>query len=326
MPVARDPAFFEEAGSWIRGHVHVTGPIVEPREVPWSVVLRVPTADGAVWFKSSHDDDRFEAALTVRLARLDPGLLPEPIAIDAERGWLLLRDVGVRLREHGESVEDWEAILPRYAELQLAAAPQADELLSLGVPDERLAGLPTRLDRLLDDPAYLLLDRPDGMSSEERDRLRAQLPAVVEMCGELASTGIPETVQHDDLHGGAVLVDADRRHRVIDWGDACISHPFHTLTVLLRATAYQRGYEPGGAEIVRMRDAYLEAFGRFGSRDELVAWADLAYRTGTLARSLAWYRGLRSWTPQERAEEVDTIPYGLQRFLEHGPLGTWRWD
>jgi hypothetical protein len=281
---------------------------------------------GTAWFKAVSAEDRFEAPLTERLARLDPGFLPEPIAIDAERGWLLLRDGGVRLREHGESVEDWEAILPRYAELQLAAAPRADELLSLGVPDERLAGLPDRLERLLDDEDYLLLNRPDGMSSEERDRLRAQRPTIVALCEELAGTGIPETVQHDDLHGGAVLVDPARRHRVIDWGDACISHPFHTLTVLLRATAYQRAFEPGGPEILRMRDAYLEPFGRFGSRGELVAWADLAYRTGTLARSLAWHRGMQSWTPEERAEEVDTIPYGLQRFLEHGPLGTWRWD
>jgi hypothetical protein len=325
MPVARDPAFLEEVGAWIRSHVDVTGAFEEPRAARWSVVLRVPTVDGAVWFKVS-PDDRFEAPLTERLAQVDPDLLPELIAIDAERGWLLMRDGGTRLRDTGESIEDWESILPRYAELQLAVAPEAAGFLSLGVPDERLEGLPERLDQLLDDEEFLLLDRPDGMSSEERERLRTQRPSIVTSCQELAETGIPDSVQHDDLHGGAVLVDGDRRHRVIDWGDACVSHPFHTLTVLLRATAYQRGYEPGGPEILRMRDAYLEPFGRFGSRAELLGWADVAYRTGTIARSLAWYRGLRSWTPEARAEEVDTIPYGLQRYLEQGPLGTWRWD
>lgn len=330
MPVARDPAFLEEAGAWISGHVDVTGEIEEPRAAPWSVVLRVPTGDGRVWFKVS-PDERFEASLTEHLAGADPGLLPELIAIDAERGWLLMRDGGTRLRDAAESIGDWEAILPRYAELQLAVAPAAPELLGLGVPDERPVGLAGRLERLLANDALTMLGRPDGLTDRERDRLVAHLPEIAAMGAELSASGIPDSIQHDDLHGGAVLVDDARHHRVIDWGDACVSHPFHTLTVLLRASAYFMELEPGGPEILRLRDAYLEPFQTYGSRDELIGWADVAYRTGTIARSLAWSRGLLDVAdlddlPPERREGLDTIPYGLQRFLERGPLGSWRWD
>lgn len=27
-----------------------------------------------------------------------------------------------------------------------------------------------------------------------------------------------------------------------------------------------------------------------------------------------------------RSEVADTVPYGLQRFLERGPIGSWRWE
>ena len=44
--------------------------------------------------------------------------------------------------------------------------------------------------------------------------------------------GIRETVQHDDLHDGQVFLGAGV-HQVLDWGDACVSHPFFTLAVTL---------------------------------------------------------------------------------------------
>ena len=46
-----------------------------------------------------------------------------------------------------------------------------------------------------------------------------------------ADFGIRETVQHDDLHDGQVFLGAGM-HQVLDWGDACVSHPF-TLAVTL---------------------------------------------------------------------------------------------
>ena len=250
--------------------------------------------------------------------------MPELIAIDDERGWMLMRDGGVRLRELGDELEAWETILPAYAELQLATAPRWVSSSALGVPDERLDGLPERLAGLLGDEAFLMLDEPDGLTTAERDRLVAQFPEVAAQCRELAGLGIPATIQHDDLHGGNVLV-RDGRSRVFDWGDACVSHPFHSLTVLLRATAWKLDLEPGGPELLRMRDAYVEPFTSFGNRRDLIEAAELAYRTGTIARSLAWYRALAALPPEARAEDLDSIPYGLQRFLEGGPIGSWRW-
>jgi len=321
-----DPGFLAEIHAWIRSHVDPTGPIEQPHVQWWSTVLRVPTAEGDVWCKAAAPTHAFEPALVERLSEIVPGRVPELVAIDVRRGWMLMRDGGTRMRELITGVEDlrhWEAFLPRYAELQIAAAGSAGALLEIGVPDERLHGLAERVARLLEAEEFLMLEQPDGLTSAERDRLREQLPQVDSMCRELASFGIPETIQHDDLNDGNVFV-RDGDYVAFDWGDACVSHPFHSMTVTLRATAFRLDLPPGGPEVHRLLDAYLEPFAAFGDRAELQAAADLAYRTGTLARSLAWHRSLAGLPVEQRAEDLEAVPYGLQKFLERGPIGSWR--
>jgi hypothetical protein len=134
---------------------------------------------------------------------------------------------------------------------------------------------------------------------------------------ELRAFGIPETIQHDDLHDGQIFVK-DGRYIVSDWGDSCVSHPFHTLTVTLRATAWKWKLEPGSEPLLRLRDAYLEPYG------PLAPAFDVAYRTGTLGRALAWRRYLLATPLDERdPEDAESVPYGLKLFLGGGPIGTW---
>jgi hypothetical protein len=232
---------------------------------------------------------------------------------DLDRAWMLMRDAGTRLRELVQTSADlrhWELALPRYAELQLTATPIADELLELGVPDARLAVLPDQLRAVLAEPVR-------GLTPAEQDSALAALPEFESLCRELDGYGIAETIQHDDLHDGQVFF-ARRRYVFFDWGDSCISHPFHSLTVNLRAAAARLDLEPGGAEVQRLRDAYLEPFG------DLREAADLAYRTGTIARALAWDRFVRSGFDHREPDDDLATAYGLKLFLANGPIGTWQ--
>jgi hypothetical protein len=317
-------SFVESFHAWIGSHVRPTGPIEQTHVQIWSTVFRVPTADGVVWAKAP--DDPTEARLTALLAAERPDAVPSVVAVDEDRGWMLLRDAGTRLREVLDTDRDlgrWERTLAGCAELQLAMVPHQERLLAIGVADHRLDGLASAVADLLDAEEFLLLDQPDGLTSDERTALRDRLPALATMIAELQAFGIPASIQHDDLNDGNVYVDGET-YRILDWGDACVSHPFHTLTVALRAAAYRLGLEPGGAEILRMRDAYLEPFTpAFGSRDDLVRAADLAYRTGTLARALAWKSYVEVRPPEERMPDLESVPYGLQMFVRMGPIGAW---
>jgi len=311
----------DDAETWIRAHAVVTGPIETTHEQAWSTVRRVPTADGTWWWKAP--DGRVEAPLTVFLAALRPDAVTDVVAIEPDRGWLLLRDAGTRLRELLDADPDlgrWERALAVVAELQLAATPHAGELLAMGVPDHRLEVLPGLIEDLLGRDEFLMLDEEEGLTRAQREALVAELPTIRSMCEELAAAGIGPSVQHDDLNDGNVFVDGDR-YRIVDWGDACVSHPFHVLTVALRATAWKLGLTPGGSEVRRLRDAYLEPFP--GERAELARLADLAYRTGTLARAYAWMTYVAPRPPEERGEDLESVPYGLRKFLEDGPVGDW---
>jgi hypothetical protein len=154
------------------------------------------------------------------------------------------------------------------------------------------------------------------LTEDEHRRALAAVPRFEEMCCALAEDGVPETIQHDDLHDGQAFV-REGRYLVFDWGDSCVSHPFHSLTVTLRSVAWRLDLPPGGPELRCLRDAYLEPFGRGA---EL---ADLAYRTGTIARAIAWQRMVAPREPEFVDEDDLSGPaYGIRLFLEGGPIGS----
>jgi Phosphotransferase enzyme family len=274
--------------------------------------------------QGARPDGAFEGPLTALLAGLAPAHTAEVIAVDRDRAWMLTRDAGTRLREAApdrSQLAAWEQILPRYAELQLLLAPMVDDVLGLGVTDLRLGTLPALLAEAAESEA-LTRDDEDGMAPEERRALVDGLGDFARLCHEAADSGIPPSLQHDDLHDGNVFV-RDGGHVFFDWGDSCVSHPFHSLVVPLRATAYKLGLQPGGPEVVRLRDAYLEPWTSVLPRAELVVAAELARRTGTVQRALAWYRVSRSMAVEEREEYAASVPYGLKLYLADAPFGAW---
>jgi hypothetical protein len=308
-----EPEWLSGAEAWIRDRADVTGELDQFHVRWWSTVIRVPTRREDLYFKAVANGFLFEPPLTAKLFELKPDRVTEVVDIDAGRGWMLMRGAGRRFREvvlTRADLRHWELALPRYAELQLAAAPLADEVLALGVPDSRLSVLPGQLRAVLAQPVR-------GLEPEEQERLLAALPRFEDMCRELAAYGIPETIQHDDLHDGQVFL-REGRYLFFDWGDSCVSHPFHSLTVALRANAAKFELEPGGAELGRLRNAYLEPFG------DLQEAADLAYWTGTVGRALAWDRFVRSGFDYTEPEDDLATAHGLKLFLAGGPIGTWR--
>jgi hypothetical protein len=287
-----DPSWLAEAHAWIRAHVEPTGAIEQPHVRPWSTVLRVPTSGGDVWFKASVPVHAHEAAVVRTLASLRPDRVPELHAADLERGWILMADAGVRLRELIEGERDlgrWLDVLPAYGELQLEAAPHADELVALGVPDRRLAVLPTQAAELLDDVA-----------------------PVAEMCEQLASYELPETVQHDDFHDAQVFL-RDGQY----WGDACVSHPFFSMSVTLEGgIGWGLDDVAGSVDLTPFRRAYLDAFRPYGSREELESALSVALRLGWLCRALNVHRFALGYESPTREEFLEGVELRLGLFAE----------
>jgi len=313
-----DPAWHAEVLAWIEARLaergsRVTWPMTQPHIRPWSTAISIPTDTGPVWFKAAGPGNAFEAALVSAMATWKtPGIL-EPIAVELERGWLLLPDGGARLRDvtaGGPGVDHWARILPEWASIQRGLAAHSDDLIALGVPDLHPAKLPDRLAALCEDPEVILRDN-------DRARLRKLLPEYAEWCTELDSIGIAASLQHDDLHDGNVFV-GDRGDRIFDWGDASVAHPFGTLLVTFRSIVNRGlGDEAAtGRALDRLRDAYLEAWTDEHAIADLRRATPLAMRVAIVGRSLSWQRALRGIPMEDRGEWAGTVGGWLMDLFE----------
>jgi Phosphotransferase enzyme family len=279
------------AEAWIRGHVEPAGPTETEHEQPWATVLRVPLADGSAWFKACAPVQAFEPRLTAELHARWPDRVAGVLAHDVDRAWLLLADAGTHIGVYGNPPEAWLDVLPLYAELQRGEAAHAEEHLAHGVPDLRLAVLPARFDDLL--------RRQLPLDDDEVRRLRELEQRFALLCDELGAHGVPETVQHDDLHHANVYADGDRM-RVLDWGDCSISHPFASLVVTFRFLERITKLPRGDPWFARLRDAYLEPWG--GGLEDVFS---LALRVGAVAHALAWQR--------QRDAMCESVPSAFDR-------------
>ena len=105
-----------------------------------------------------------------------------------------------------------------------------------------------------------------------------------------------KTVQHDDLHMSNVYAQGEQL-RVLDWGDSSISHPFVSLVVTFRFLEEVTKLPLGDPWFARLRDAYLEPYGR-----GLGGAFSLSMRVGAVAHAIAWLRQRDHLPAMERTE------------------------
>ncbi len=227
----------DDAASFIDAAVERIGPVELFRETPWSTVWRAHTAEGPVWLKAAGA----EAGLYALLVREVPDAVLHPLAVDVERGWVLLPDGGAM-------PNDVASALPAYARVQQTLAAHVEELLALGVADMRPAVMPERL---------VEAEEKTGVDmSDVRERY-------AETCARLAAAPGGASLDHNDLHSENVLTGA----RFYDWGDAVVAHPFASLLVPL-----EQGVDVSG---------YLEAYGALATSGARGCGPRRAGRPGT---------------------------------------------
>jgi hypothetical protein len=312
-----------EAHAWIRSRLNeigaeVKGQIEQHYVRPWATVLRAMTRDGAFYFKANASSQAFEIPLAVALARWHPGRAPAVVAADVGRSWMLMPDGGTRLRDIigalGDDAHYWERAVAVYAELQMDLADRTRDLLALGVPDLRLASLPSVYEELLTDVDTLRIGLDDGLTAHEYCRLRELAPKFAAMCAELASFPIPETLQHDEIHDGHVFIDGDR-YSFFDWGDSSVSHPFNTLRTTFNVVVDVYALTGDDPFLTRLRDAYLEPWTAYGSREILVRAFEVAQRVAAVPRAVTFGNAVGEMESPIREGYVEIVPAILRRFL-----------
>jgi hypothetical protein len=285
----------DRAEAWVRGALAgegfaTAGPMQEFRDRPWSSIWRIPTSRGDVYFKALIPALAHEVPLTLRLARLFPDHVIPVIAADEARAWMLTPDAGVRLRDviRREDVEPtWAALLDESARIQLETIPMTDDFLAVGVPDRRLARLPGQMDAVQSLAERIAHVEPGVLTSPELSRFGEIRSLLIAQGERLAAVGLPESLEHDDLHDGNVLV-RESRSVIFDWGDASIAHPFFTLRVSLGSIRESFRLDENDPLILALRDGFLRHWLDFGPMPRLIEAYQLSRPLSILPRILTW--------------------------------------
>lgn len=288
------------------------------RSVPWSMVYRVATDGGDVYFKATAPALGQEVALTVALSGWRPDCMPGVLAADRERRWLLLADSGVMLRTLFQAGEDglghWQRVVPLYAGVQREMSGRVPELLAMGVLDRRLAVLPGQFEGLLAEKDALRVGLEDGLTDEEHGRLRELVPDFAALCQRLSDYGVPESVEHNDFHDGNIFVPGRGRYIFADWGDSCVTHPFITLVTIRRSLENRFELAADSAEVLALSDLYLSSWPDYGSLERLREASELAYKVGAVIRAMCWRQAMSDGAIP--AEFAHAVPAWLKEFLE----------
>jgi Phosphotransferase enzyme family len=322
----QDLEWRKEVRAWIhtqaqRHSILITGEIEQPHIYAWSTVLHVPTDQGKLFFKATAPETIYEAALTQSLARWFPDCMPEFVAVDAGRGWMLMRDGGEQLRASIRPTKDiapWKPVIKRYAEVQIGLAEHVTELLSLRLPDHRLSVLPRLFTELLADESNFIIDHKKGLTSTEWQQVKDKASRFEQICSKLATYGIPESLNHGDFHDGNVLVK-DGRMTFFDWGDASVAHPFTSLrtffvSIEMSLVLEDYAFTP---EMTELLDLYLEPFQGFTTKENLWKAYQLSKPVASIVKALAWHTTISRMAEDLRKEYAWIVPELMREFLYH---------
>jgi hypothetical protein len=297
------PGWFEETSSWLLGVLQglgrmPTGPIEQRGSWPISCGLSVDTDAGMVIVKSVPSLFGHEPELTRALSAEHPGRVPDVLAVDPERGHLVMAAFG-GAQLGFEEPSRWADGLMEMARIQQAWIGRRQEAAALGVEDRTLAVLGRELESIITDE-----QASPGLDREKRGRLLANLPRYHDIIDRLEAGPVPETLVHGDLHPWNVQRDGDRLV-IFDWSDSCWSHPFLDV-----ATFTVRTEDLAAREA--MRSAYLAAWAEWADGPTLrqsLRWAELLMEFHV---AITWRRLTAIFEPGSHS----FVDQGAQRHLE----------
>jgi hypothetical protein len=302
------PGWFASARQWLERWVVESGEVLfEPIERyynwPLSSIVRAHTHSDIFYLKATTRllGMADEPDLTARLAAMFPGRVPEPLAVDRERGWLLLRRFGDTIRTVADDVK--LAALLEFTQMQLQSIQHIEELLEAGCPDRRLAIIETQAIQLSE-----TVSTSPVLNAAEVESLRVALPRLVEACRALSEFSVPSTLVHGDLFGNNIACP-EGRFLYVDWGQACVSHPFFDAIHLM---------DMDDIDSAEARDSYLAQWTAYEPMDRLVqAWELAQPLTFLLELMVRYYLGTeRGFEPEETGEHISETLQKTLRTLE----------
>jgi aminoglycoside phosphotransferase (APT) family kinase protein len=232
------PGWLNHLCSWIRQAIEprklrLTGNFRQLNASPAFSLIRFETTGAAVWFKAVGKPNIHEFKIVSVLTALLAAYLPRIIAFRPEwNAWLMTEEEGTSPRADSD-LQTWRTVAVRLAELQIASLQETPRLMAAGCRDVSLSALLNSADDFFTSMDKAMKQQyktpPSTLSSVELFHLKKQIKEAIRL---LATTGIPDALNHLDFNPGNIFVSGDQC-TFIDWAEAAIGHPFLTFEYLL---------------------------------------------------------------------------------------------
>jgi hypothetical protein len=309
------PGWLAEAAQWMHRQMTAAG-YLDP-EFPrihqlWgiSVVLSAASRTGRAFLKCSSDRFRHEGRVTQALADRSPGYLPDVLAVEPERGWMLMRDLNAPLL--GDQPEStWVLGLEALAGLQQMWLERSEELLAAGAEPQPLSQLAEWVQGTVLDAGLM-----DRFAPGVHEAWLAAAPAMADACLTLDRIGPGPSLVHGDFHPWNVAA-GHAGTRIFDWTDAAVGHPFLDLVTYIMRTG-----DP--ARRGQLLQRYLGLWSRHLSSHDLQAASQLALVVGALYQAYNHWQLIPTVMPDDLAQLRDGDVQWLRRALDrldHGIQG-----
>ena len=294
-----------DACDWIRSQLvsngmSPTARIIQQRAWGLSCTMKVATDTGDVYFKATPPFMAHEGRVMQAVSQTCPELLPSPLAVDSDRGWLLMPDYGGEMLHECPDITCWEEALHLFSLAQVEQSENIRYWLSANIPDRRLGRMVEMIDPLIASCGRMLTGGDTGLTDAEVQNLRSISLPLKLICARLADFRVPHSLVHGDL-GGNILVREDG-YTFFDWTDACVSHPFFEMATISGAYFDESVLKDNPDADDRLRKAYLEPWTKYEPMERLIEEFDAARPLGALHQAMTYMWILTNIPPDARAE------------------------
>ncbi len=316
------PGWFGQAATWLQTEVArlgytVLGAVEQVKVFVFGAVLRIPTDRGHLYFKALLPTVQNEAVLILELAKRWPEHVPQIVAYNPERRWLLMRDFGGETFSAFSSPR-YETVVQTYARIQLDCAADVERWLQLGLPDQRLKNLPSLFAEVVAAARAGDARVAAGLTDAQIKKLPRLVPIVLEKCRQLEKLALPATLVQQDFQWSNVAIEDDG-FVLFDWQATVVSHPFFSMTRFLDYMPAPNSVDPFSPLLdhpddVRrreLRDAYLEPWQAVAPPDVLQAAFALTRELHLAYLAVRWFQNLALF----ESEEDEAVPWALGQLL-----------
>lgn len=272
---------------------------------PLSVTLSIETSFGKAYFKCGARAPLLarEAVLCESLSHIFGTYVPQVIAVCQERNWLLISDAGPTLAPT-TGIEDRLQLVSAHARFQRKAMALCSNAERLGVQVRPPSGFGSHVETLLNDDAAAA-----QVTDGERERLSGYLPVIDGLEAVVATSSVPLTVIHGDLHLQNVAHNSDGGFTLLDWTEACVTHPFFDMFMI-----YNEGDK---ARCRALRERYLSEWSDFDSFEKLDELWSASSVLHALHHATSYASLVNNTALEARGEFVEAVAFLVRKALRY---------